>query len=215
VFDLAGGNRRAQEGLNAQEDLQHFQTEAAYLALTTNVVVAAVGVAALQEQVDVTTRIVEAETKLLAIMRKQQQLGDIAGADVLAQEAALAQVEQTLPGLAKQLGQQRDQLAALLGAFPESAPQFSLRLSDLRLPEELPQALPAHLVEQRPDIRMAEANLQVASSQVGVAIANRLPSISLSGGLGGSSSSFSNVLTAGNEFWTWWSITQRCSMDFH
>jgi NodT family efflux transporter outer membrane factor (OMF) lipoprotein len=56
-------------------------------------------------------------------------------------------------------------------------------LSDLTLPPDLPLSLPSRLVEQRPDIRAAEANLHSASAAVGVAIANQLPQITLTAGV--------------------------------
>jgi outer membrane protein TolC len=66
----------------------------------------------------------------------------------------------------------------------------------LQLPEQLPVSLPSRLVEQRPDIRQAEANLHAASAQIGVAIANRLPNITLSANAGASSVSASNIFVS-------------------
>ncbi len=48
----------------------------------------------------------------------------------------------------------------------------------------MPVSLPSSLVEQRPDIRSSEAQLRAATAQVGIAIANMLPQISLSGAAG-------------------------------
>jgi len=81
--------------------------------------------------------------------------------------------------LLKQLAQQRDLLAALAGAFPTEGPVEPFELSSLSLPQELPVSLPSQLVAQRPDVRQAEAALHAASAQIGVAIANRLPEITL------------------------------------
>jgi NodT family efflux transporter outer membrane factor (OMF) lipoprotein len=61
--------------------------------------------------------------------------------------------------------------------------------------------LPSKLVEQRPDVRIAEANLHAASAQVGVAIANRLPSLSLTANAGGASTQLSSLFSQGNGFW--------------
>jgi NodT family efflux transporter outer membrane factor (OMF) lipoprotein len=55
----------------------------------------------------------------------------------------------------------------------------NLTLAAFRLPNALPLSLPSQLVEQRPDVRAAEAQLHQASAQIGVAIANRLPQFSL------------------------------------
>ena len=45
-------------------------------------------------------------------------------------------------------------------------------------------SLPTQLVEQRPDVRAAQAQLHQASAQVGVAIANRLPQFNLTASYG-------------------------------
>jgi NodT family efflux transporter outer membrane factor (OMF) lipoprotein len=63
-------------------------------------------------------------------------------------------------------------------------------------------SLSSHLVEQRPDIRAAQANLQSASAQIGVAIANRLPNITLSGAIGSTALSVDQLLMPGFGFYT-------------
>ena len=57
-------------------------------------------------------------------------LGQIAEADVVAQEAALAQIQQTLPPLQRQLEQQRHLIAALVGRFPSQGPTRPFDLVD-------------------------------------------------------------------------------------
>jgi outer membrane protein TolC len=104
----------------------------------------------------------------------------VAQADVLAQEAALAAAEQLLPPLEKQLTQQRDLLTALAGQLSANEIEQKFDLAHLRLPTNLPISLPSRLVDQRPDVRAAEANMHAASAQVGVSIAARLPNILLS-----------------------------------
>ena len=74
-------------------------------------------------------------------------------------------------------------------------------LAELRLPHDLPVSLPSKLVEQRPDIRAAEANLQSASAQIGVAIANRLPNITLTGVVGSTALSVDQLFSPGFGFW--------------
>src|SRR6202034_2765345 len=54
TFDIWGLNRRTVESLQAMADTQHFQVEAAYLTLTSDIVVAAITEASLREQIDAT-----------------------------------------------------------------------------------------------------------------------------------------------------------------
>jgi NodT family efflux transporter outer membrane factor (OMF) lipoprotein len=110
-------------------------------------------------------------------------------------------MQATLPPLAKQLAQQRDQLAVLTGRFPSQAPDQHFTLASLQLPAELPLSLPSELVEQRPDVRQAQANLHAASAEVGVATAARLPSLTLTADTGSTALEFSKLFTGGTGFW--------------
>jgi NodT family efflux transporter outer membrane factor (OMF) lipoprotein len=177
--------------------VQCFQLEAAYLSLASNVVAAAILEASLRAQIDATQRIIAAQRETLGILRQQEGLGAITGADVAQQEAALAQAEVTLPPLQKALAQQRNLLATLTGRLPSTAVAERFELSDLTLPPDLPLSLPSRLVEQRPDIRAAEASLHSASALLGVAIANQFPQITLSAGLNTSSLVFDQLFLPG------------------
>jgi len=199
--DVFGGTRRSIESLQAQQDSQRFVLEATYLTLISNLAGAAVQEASLRGQIAATQTIIKIETDVLELLRKQFKLGQIAEGDVVMQEAALAQVEQTLPPLQKQLLQTRNLLAALTGGFPSERLPQKFFLTELRLPRELPVSLSSKIVEQRPDIRAAEANLQSASAQIGVAVANRLPNITLTGVVGSTALSLDQLLTPGFGFW--------------
>lgn len=201
VLDVFGGVRRQVEQTKAQAEQQKFETEAAYLTLTTNVVATAVQEASLHDQVEATRTIIRSEHDVLNVMRRQFELGQIARADLAAQEAAVAVAEQSLPPLEKQLAQTRDLLADLTGRAPSEANEETIDLSSLVLPESVPVSLPAQLVEQRPDIRAAEANLHAASAGVGIAVAARLPTLTLSANAGGSSTQISSLFSQGNGFW--------------
>jgi NodT family efflux transporter outer membrane factor (OMF) lipoprotein len=202
VPDVWGGNFRAVENLDAVTELQLFQLEAAYLALTSNVVTAAIQEASLRGQIAAIQRIIAIERNLLDILKRQFGSGQVAQADVLTQEAALAAVEQLLPPLEKQLAQQRDLLTALAGQLSANEIEQKFDLAHLRLPTNLPISLPSKLVDQRPDVRAAEANMHAASAQVGVTIAARLPNIVLSANGGSTAFNFAQSFTPGTGFYT-------------
>ena len=200
--DVFGGIRRQTESVRAQAQSQRFQTEATYLTLTTNVVVAAIQEAAIREQLDATRENIAEGHEVLDVMRRQLALGEIARADVAAQETAVAQAEQAAPPLEKQLAQQQDMIADLTGRFPSEPGAERLDLKTLALPRDLPVSLPSKLVEQRPDVRAAEASLNVASALVGVAIADRLPSFTLAANAGGAATNIGQLFSNGNTFWS-------------
>lgn len=199
--DLWGGNRRQVESLVAQADAQRFQLEATYLTLTTNLVNAAVDEASLRAQIAATQDMIDSQSKILEANRRQRALGDLADSDIAAQEAALEQVRASLPPLQKQLAQQRDLLAALDGRSPDQDVSARFELDALQLPQALPMSLPARLVEQRPDVRMAEAQLHAACAQVGVASANRLPNIQISANGGSAADQMHDLFGKGTSFW--------------
>ena len=200
--DVFGGQRRQVENLVALAEQQRFQLEATVLTLTSNLVTAAINEASLRAQIVATRQIIAAETDLLAVLRRQRDVGQIADVDVLAQTAALAQAQATLPPLVKQLDVQRDALADLVGASPDAVLPQMFTLDDIALPAKLPVTIPAMLVTQRPDVRQSEENLHAASALVGVAIANRLPSLTLSASGGSQSNFFRDLFASGNGFWT-------------
>ena len=201
TFDTWGLNRRTVESLQATADSQRFMVEAAYLTLTSSVVLAAIQEASLRAQIEATEKIIEANSKMLDILRKQFTEGYANRSDVAAQEAALAQVQATLPPLRKALAIQRDLISALAGRFPSQEPRETFRLANLRLPTDLPLSLPAELVRQRPDVRSSEELLHTASANVGVAVANMLPSLTLSAGRGYTSTDLASLFSGPSIFW--------------
>ncbi|MEO5732525.1 MAG: TolC family protein [Rubrivivax sp.] len=65
-----------------------------------------------------------------------------------------------------------------------------------------PPGLPSTLLDRRPDIRAAEAQLAAANATIGVAQANRLPTVSLTGSLGQQSTELQSVLNAPARLWS-------------
>lgn len=184
AMDIFGGVRRQVESQAAQAEYQRFQLEAAYLTLTSNVVVAAINVASLRAQIAATQDTIRIAEHQLRLVRTQFDLGGASRVEVLSQEAALEQARAAMPPLQRQLLQQRNQLMTLLGRTPDQDRGESVDLADLHLPEDLPLSLPSAMVEQRPDVRSAQAQLKSASANIGVAIANQMPQFSISGQYG-------------------------------
>lgn len=202
VFDLFGANARAVEAAKAQTDQARFELEAARQTLAANVVLAAVTDAALSQEVEETKGVIAAQRRILASAQRQHALGQMSDADLAAATAALAQAEAALPPLEKQYRVNRDVLAALLGRTPAEAPETRFELADFVLPAELPLSLPAQLVRQRPDVRLAEAQLHYASAEVGVAVAARLPNISLDAAAGSAALKLTPDFNSAASFWS-------------
>ncbi len=200
--DIWGLTRRTVESFQAQADAARYQMLAAYTTLVNNVIATAVEEATTRAQIDSTNRMIEAEKKSVDILQYQKNKGYASGLDLAQQVSALAGAEASLPPLIKQEAQYHDLLAVLIGKFPAQTPPETLKLSDLTLPGDLPVSLPSALVSQRPDVMQAEANLHAASAQIGIAVANRLPNLTLSANAGSTALVLNQIMAPGTEFWT-------------
>ena len=200
--DIWGANLRLVESLDAQRENQLYQKQAAYMALTANVAKAAIEEAALRGQIAATRRVIDLEQERLALLERQMSFGGAAETDILSQRTTLAQARETLPALESRLARQRDLLTALAGRYPSDEVGETFELAQLALPHDLPVSLPSQLVAQRPDIKAAEANVHAASAQVGVALAARLPNVSLSANGGTSAIKLDQLFTPGTAFYT-------------
>ncbi|HUB82096.1 MAG TPA: efflux transporter outer membrane subunit [Bryobacteraceae bacterium] len=200
VPDVFGLNKRTIESLKAQQEQARYALAATHITLSSNIASAAIQEASLRGQIEATGALVTINTQMLEILRHQLARGYATELDVAAQQAALAQVNATLPPLLKQLAQQRDLLAMLAGGFPNQEMPEKFELAGFQLPRELPLTIPSKLVEQRPDILQAEENLHAASALIGVAHANRLPSFALTADTGSMALIFSHIFSRGG-FW--------------
>ncbi len=193
--------RRALEAAGAQSEYQRWQLEAARLTLAGNIVTTAITAAALSDQIIATNDILGTERDQLRIVMRQRDAGAAAQVDVLTQQAQVAQLEATLPGLQKSLAQAGHRLAVLSGQSPDHASTAGLTLSALTLPTQLPVSLPAKLVRQRPDVRASESQLHQASAQAGVATANMYPQLTLSGSIASETTSITDLFSPGTAAW--------------
>jgi NodT family efflux transporter outer membrane factor (OMF) lipoprotein len=189
-LDLFGANRRALEALAAQVDYQQYELEAARLSLAGNVVTTAVRRASLAKQIALSEALLAEQTRQLDITQQRFDAGGVSRMDLLSQRSQVEQTRASLAPLRAQLAQADHQLAVYMGLppaqldSPHGADPGSLDLDTLVLPAEVPLTLPSSLAQQRPDIRASEALLHQASANVGVAIANLYPQVTLSGSTG-------------------------------
>jgi len=201
TLDVFGGLRRQIENLEAQAEYQRFQLEAAFLAITANIITTAIEEASIRAQIAATEEMAKAQAEQWAVIEQQFELGSIAKTAVLAQQTALQQTKATLPPLQQQLARVRSRLKVLVGDFPSAGLAGEFQLDDLALPEQLPLSLPSKLVEQRPDIRAQEAMLHAASAQIGVVIARAFPDFTLRANATTIATAAGGLFGPGSEVW--------------
>lgn len=175
--DVFGATRRQLESTKALEEAAMYQYEAVYLTLSSNVVLNAIAEASLRDQIKITKKIIKILGNENNVLTQEQRFGAVGMEAVAQQKLLLAQAKTLLPILRLRLAESRHLMASLLGRYSSEDLKIKFNLRDFVLPEELPVSLPSQLIDNRPDIRAAEAMMHSASAKVGVAIANRLPSI--------------------------------------
>lgn len=193
-LDLAGGNRRALEGLAARSDYHRYELEAARLTQAGNIATTAITRARLAEQLEATAAILSSQEKQVELAGERVRLGQAAPNEALALQTQAEQTRAELPALRKRMQQTEHLLAVLAGRAPGAGGIPDFTLADFTLPTELPLVVPSELVHRRPDIQASEALLHAANSEYGVAVAKLYPQINLSANLG------SQALTTGALF---------------
>lgn len=153
--------------------------------------------AGLQE--DVTKETVAALEETLRIVNLRYEEGMVSAQDLALARSDLATARE---GLATVEGSRRDALRALeilLGRYPGAELEVKKALPPL--PPEPPAGLPSEILERRPDLIAAERRIAAAFDALDQARAARLPSLQLTGTVGGSSSALSSLLDPANVAW--------------
>lgn len=201
TLDLFGGIERNIESQKALEDVQRADLAGTYLTLIANVVTASFEEANLRDQIAAQEEIIAAFERTTGLIEQQEQYGAKSQLDVMTARSQLESQRAQLPPLRLRLEQTENQLAAYLGRFPGDAGLEPVRLDQLTLPRDIPVSLPSSVVQQRPDIQAAEATLHSATAQVGVAVANMLPQITLSGNIGSQALQIGQLFAPGMGLW--------------
>ena len=202
TLDVFGGKRRTVEGLQAQTDYQQYAGVAAYLTLSANVVNTCIARAAYASQIRASEQLIELENQQLKITETQVRAGTAPYANVLSLQNLIAANRAALAPLRQRISQAEHLLATLEGVAPPEVSLPEIDLAGLFLPSDLPVSLPSNLVRQRPDILSAEAQLHVASANIGVATAAMFPSFSLSGTYGAAGANLGQMSAASGRFWS-------------
>jgi multidrug efflux system outer membrane protein len=204
-IDFWGKYRRASEAARAQLLSSRYSHDDVAAGLVASVATAYFTLQTLDEQLVITRRTVESRQKFVELTHAQHERGTVSGLDVATAQAQLAIAEANIPDLQRQIGQAEDQLSVLLGRSPDAVLRNHegalKRMSDTPPPPIPPAGLPSSLLERRPDVRAAEANLVAANAEVGVARANLYPSITLTASGGVISTALSSLFTSPAHGW--------------
>jgi outer membrane protein TolC len=161
--ELLRPRERATSAAIEDAELRRLHLEATYLTISTNLIACVIDEASLRAQMIAARKIAAIDQSLLAIARKRLKAGLVTQAQFAAQQKSTELSGQALLTLKDQFEQTRGLLRTLLGLSPDGVMPELLDLASLHLPTELPLELPAVLIQQRPDVRAAQLELQITT----------------------------------------------------
>jgi NodT family efflux transporter outer membrane factor (OMF) lipoprotein len=202
TLDAFGGVSRSIEQQRALAEYQARQAQAAQLAVSGNVVLQAIEIAAKRAEIATVEELVDEDRRNLEMIRAAFEEGSISRVEVLSAQTQLARDRALLPSLRQDLAVAHNALAILLGRAPASAADEDFELTRFELPRELPVNVPSELVHRRPDILAAEAQLHAATAAVGIATANLYPQLTLTATFSQESLEAGTIFDSANQAWT-------------
>jgi multidrug efflux system outer membrane protein len=200
-LDLFGRIRRSVEAAQASLQVSVEDQRAVLVAVLADVAQNYMQLRGAQLRLRVATENLATVNELLDLTRQRRAAGLTTHIDVSNALAQAAVTRAELPALEFQITQNINQLSQLLGREPEALRSELDPASPVpSLPTDVSIGLPAELARRRPDIREAEANLHAATAQIGVAVANLFPRLTLAANGGFQSETTANLLKWASRF---------------
>jgi multidrug efflux system outer membrane protein len=201
-LDLWGKLRRATEG--ARADL--LATEAAARNVTITLISAVATtyfeLLDLDDRLEISRRTLESRNESLTIIQARFDKGTVPELDVNQAEIEAADAQAAIARFERGVRQLENALSVLIGAAPRNLVRGTMDLSGQSFPDMIPAGLPMTLLERRPDVYSAELQLAAETARIGVARAQRLPSITLTADLGYASRDLDNLIDGDSETWS-------------
>jgi multidrug efflux system outer membrane protein len=201
-FEVDFWGRYARGGEAARANLlgSQYARDTVALTLAGTVAQAYFALRALDAQIEVLGRSIQARSDALELAKARLEAGLASELDVFQAQGALSDAlvqkrdtERQRAIVERQLGQLTGQPALQVAAGD---------LFRLPVPPTPPAGLPSALLDRRPDIRNAEQGLVAANAQIGVAKAALFPQLNLTATAGAQSAAFHNLLSTGAGIWS-------------
>ncbi len=198
--DLWGKYRRASEAARADLLAIEANQRTVLIALIADVASAYLLLRDLDARVTIAQDTLQARNKSTALIQARFDMGTVALIDVNQAQIQEADAGAQLASLRRQARETENLLNVLIGKNPRPIIRGRAIDKDVVVPD-VPAGLPSALLERRPDIRAAEAQLAAQTARIGVAQALRIPSITLTGDLGLASNDLSDLLESDGKLW--------------
>jgi outer membrane protein, multidrug efflux system len=199
-LDFWGKYRRATEAARANLLASEWGRRAVVNTVISNVATTYFELRALDLQLEISKQTLASRQDSLKLEQALEQNGSTSLVDVRQSEQLVYTASETIPNVERQIAQDENLINILLGRNPGPV-ERGRKLTDQPHPPSIPPGLPSALLERRPDIQQAEAQLIAANAQIGVAKAAFYPDISLTGTAGFQSLSLSKLFNGPSSFW--------------
>src|SRR5258705_6673688 len=199
-LDFWGLYRRQTEAAGAQLLATEWGRRMTISTVVENVATAYLQLRTLDSELEITKRTLEARKQSLQLTETLEQGGSGTLADVRQAEQLLYTAAAAIPDLERQIEQEENSISILLGRNPGPIVREASEMNWPQ-PEQIPIGIPSRLLERRPDIQQAEAELVAANANVGVAKAQLFPQLSLSAMSGVASSQLKGLVDGKNAYW--------------
>jgi outer membrane protein, multidrug efflux system len=200
-LDFWGLYRRQTEAARAQLLATEWGRRMTISTLVENVATAYLQLRTLDAELEITKKTLEARKHSLQLTETLEQGGSGTLADVRQAEQLLYTAAAAIPDFERQIEQEENSISILLGRNPGPILRDAAEQMNWPQPEQVPPGIPSHLLERRPDIQQAEAELVAANANVGVAKAQLFPQVSLSAMSGVASSQLKGLVDGKNAYW--------------
>lgn len=199
--DFWGQYRRATESARATLLANEWAEKAVIATLVADVASSYFQLRQLDLELEISKRTLSSRQDSLGLTKLLEQHGINSMLDVRQSEQLVYTAAAEVPDLQRQIQQQENAISILLGNNPGDIPR-GLKLTEQPHAPEVPAGIPSALLERRPDIRQAEANLIAANAQIGVARAAYFPQISLTGAAGYQSAKLTDLFQGPAGVWS-------------
>jgi len=152
-------------------------------------------------ELDTLNETVKLREESVRVNQRRYDLGDLGEFDLSRAKTELATARAEAVGLQQQRVTNEHALAVLLGKPASNYNAEHNPLKDGSVFPSIPTGLPSALLERRPDIAIAQKNMEAANARIGVARAAMFPAINLNAGAGGMANTFPDVFQWSNRSW--------------
>ncbi len=181
-LDLWGRVRRAVESADAGVAAGQEGFHEAELTLVAEVARTYLELQGVRDQLRIARDDVASGTDEIELTGYRVKGGLVSELDLSVQQAQVSATRAQIPALEHQETALQNALALLIGSDPASLKnELTAAIATSSLPQIAQGGVPSELARRRPDIRRAEAQLHAATAQIGVAVADLYPRISLTG----------------------------------